>query len=127
MLRCCSSGCVCSSLVCCADHRMRHRSSPSPSPPSLSATLNLCYCKESIYCPRSNLFEKGICSCGDKLHGAPGWETGQYCPILAVPLSTALIDPLGHFALWFVFLYLLSYLAYCSPMLHVCLSAVLGK
>ncbi len=34
----------------------------------------------------------GICSCGDKLHGAPGCETG---PILAVPLNLHL-PPLGH-------------------------------
>jgi hypothetical protein len=26
----------------------------------------------------------------------PGWETGKICPILAVPLGTAIIDPLGH-------------------------------
>ncbi len=29
----------------------------------------------------------GICSCGDKVHGATGWKTGQFCPILAVPLN----------------------------------------
>ncbi len=68
-----------------------------PSLPSLIATLVLCKCKESIHCPRSYLFENGICSCRDKLHGAPGWETGQFCPILAVPLGTATINPLGHF------------------------------
>ncbi len=67
--------------------------------------------KKVIYCPRSNLFQNGICSYGDKLHGAPGWETGQYCPILAVPLGTALIDPLGHLLIWLC-LYLMSYLAY---------------
>ncbi len=35
-----------------------------------------------------------ICSCGDKLRGAPGWETGYSYPFLAVPLNTAfLISP----------------------------------
>ncbi len=37
-----------------------------------------------------------LISCGDKLHGAPGWETGLFFPILAVPLSTATFIPLGH-------------------------------
>jgi hypothetical protein len=32
-------------------------------------------------------------SCGDKMHGAPGWETGLFCPILAVPLGIALHIP----------------------------------
>ncbi len=61
--------------------------------------------KKVIYCPRSNLYENGICSCGDKLHGAPGWETGQICPILAVPL--------GHLVLWscFVSIVIFSLLA----------------
>ncbi len=70
---------------------------PPTSLPSLSATLVFCKCKESIHCPSSYLFENGICSCGDKLHGAPRWETGQFCPILAVPLGTATINRLGHF------------------------------
>jgi hypothetical protein len=69
----------------------------------------------------------GICSCGDKLHGAPGWETGLICPILAVPLSTAAIIPLGHTVFIHV-LFLLPYLAYYySPMIHLVLSAVLRK
>jgi hypothetical protein len=34
-----------------------------------------------------NLNIDGICSCGDKLHGAPRCETGPSGPILAVPLN----------------------------------------
>jgi hypothetical protein len=50
-------------------------------------------CKGVIYLKMASV-AVGI-SCG-----APGWETGQYCPILAVPLDTALIDPLGHLVIW---------------------------
>jgi hypothetical protein len=42
-------------------------------------TQNTTYAKRNrkcIMCPRSKLPSNGICSCGDKLHGAPGWETG---------------------------------------------------
>jgi hypothetical protein len=94
---------------------------------TLSATLNLCKCKESIHCPRSYLFENDICSCGDKLHGAPGRETGLICPIPAVPLGTATIDPLCHFVFNSCLVSIIIYsllLAYATCMFKCCVEKI---
>jgi hypothetical protein len=65
-----------------------------PSPPLSQCHFAICLLQENVLLSQELLFKKnGNCSCGDKLHGAPGWETGQLCRILAVPLGTALYIP----------------------------------
>jgi hypothetical protein len=82
----------------------------------------------SCQCPRSYLFENGICGCWDKLHGAPGWETGLICPILAVPLGTATIIPLGHAVFIHVIvpitIFSLSLFAYDSCRFECCVKKI---
>jgi hypothetical protein len=71
---------------------------PPPSPPHLPPLSAKLYAsvnsRKCFTVPGKKLsLHNGICSCGDKMHGAPGWETGLFCPILAVPLNIALHIP----------------------------------
>jgi hypothetical protein len=67
---------------------------PHPNfPPSNQEVTSFTHLIWKVYkCPRSK-----ICSCGDKLHGAPGCEAEPFGPILAVPLKP---KPVSEKLLW---------------------------